>query len=61
VFHIKGVFEAHMMLHTGENRYVCSDCGYSTRFSGNLTKHNRVVHGKRAAKAEVRTAQDVVA
>ena len=36
---------AHMMLHSDE-RHVCDECGYQTRYSTNLIKHRKKVHGR---------------
>jgi transposase-like protein len=43
-------YKAHLMLHTDE-RYVCRDCGYATRFDANLIKHARHVHKKKVTNA----------
>jgi predicted RNA-binding Zn-ribbon protein involved in translation (DUF1610 family) len=47
VFYTKCYLKNHAMLHT-EKKYTCSDCGYQTRFSGNLSKHVIGVHKKRS-------------
>ena len=46
VFHIKEYFDSHLMIHTN-NKYRCDDCGYETRFTGNLSTHRINVHKKR--------------
>jgi uncharacterized Zn-finger protein len=46
VFYTKSYLKSHAMTHTN-NMYTCSDCGYQTRFSGNLSKHTIGVHKKR--------------
>jgi KRAB domain-containing zinc finger protein len=47
VFYTKDYLKSHAMIHTND-MYTCSDCGYQTRFSGNLSKHAIGVHKKRS-------------
>ncbi len=34
------------MLHS-DKRHVCEECGYETRFSENMNKHKKKLHGKK--------------
>jgi KRAB domain-containing zinc finger protein len=49
VFFVKRYFKTHAMLHL-DKMYTCSDCGYQTRYSQNLSKHAIKVHNKRLVK-----------
>jgi KRAB domain-containing zinc finger protein len=49
VFYTKGYLNTHAMLHT-DKKHTCSDCGYQTRYSQNLSKHAIKVHNKRLVK-----------
>jgi hypothetical protein len=46
VFYTKCKLDTHAILHTNE-KLTCSDCGYQTRFKGNLSRHTTRVHKKR--------------
>jgi uncharacterized Zn-finger protein len=48
VFYVKSALDTHVQLHTGQKKWKCTECDYSTRFSANVRKHRKNVHGKKA-------------
>ena len=47
VFYVKSALDTHIQLHTGQKKWKCPECDYSTRFSANVRKHRKNVHGKK--------------